>query len=269
MTTQNEISKVLHVVSPIDVVLEIETRIHFLKTFIKERHGKAFVLGISGGIDSAVAGELAQMACRELRDEGYPAMFIAMRLPYGVQRDELDAEAVLQYIKPDKIITTNIKAASDAMLESLPEFTDPVKRDFHLGNIKARQRMIAQYAIAGAESGMVIGTDHAAEAVMGFFTKHGDGACDLTPLSGLNKRQVRQVGGALGFPSELVFKTPTADLEDLNPGKPDEDAYGVTYDEIDDFLEGKKISEQSEQLIIDQYNKTSHKRDVPADLYNY
>src|SRR3546814_1546582 len=102
--------------------------------------------------------------------------------------------------------------------------------------------MIAQYAVAGAHRGLVVGTDHAAEALMGFFTKFGDGAADLTPLTGLNKRRVRALAQAMGAPDTLVMKVPTADLESLTPLKPDEDAFGVTYAEIDDFLEGKDVS---------------------------
>lgn len=81
--------------------------------------------------------------------------------------------------------------------------------------------MVAQYAMANARNGLVIGTDHAAEAVMGFFTKFGDGACDLAPLSGLVKGQVRALASRLGAPESLVNKVPTADLEELQPGKPD------------------------------------------------
>src|ERR1044071_3915976 len=84
---------------------------------------------------------------------------------------------------------------------------------FLLGNIKARQRMIAQFALAGAMRGLVIGTDHSAEALMGFYTKFGDGAADILPLAGLNKRRVRAVAKLLGAPDDLVFKVPTADLE--------------------------------------------------------
>ena len=72
-----------------------------------------------------------------------------------------------------------------------------------------------------------------------FFTKWGDGACDLIPLFGLSKRQVRQVAAYLGAPEHLVNKAPTADLEDLEPGKKDEDALGLSYDELDDFFRGQ------------------------------
>lgn len=118
--------------------------------------------------------------------------------------------------------------------------TDSAKIDFVKGNVKARARMIAQYEVAGYVGGLVLGTDHSAENITGFYTKFGDGACDLAPLFGLNKRQVREVAAQLGAPEQLVKKVPTADLEELAPQKADEDALSVSYDQIDDFLEGKK-----------------------------
>ena len=137
------------------------------------------------------------------------------------------------------------------------------RRDFVTGNIKARIRMVAQFAIANANNGLVIGTDHAAEAVMGFFTKFGDGACDLAPLSGLVKGQVRAIAKHLGAPENLVFKVPTADLEELRPGKPDEEAHGVTYAEIDAFLHGEPVRQEAFDIIVNTYNKTHHKRVMP------
>ena len=150
----------------------------------------------------------------------------------------------------------------DKATEAL-EPLSPEQRDFVLGNTKARMRMVAQYTIANARQGLVIGTDHAAEAVMGFFTKFGDGACDLAPLAGLVKDQVRQLAGALGAPEQLVHKVPTADLEELSPGKPDEAAHGVTYRHIDDFLQGKPVPEDAARVIGQTYDKTARKRQLP------
>src|SRR4051794_2184278 len=113
--------------------------------------------------------------------------------------------------------------------------------------------MIAQYAVAGRTGALVIGTDQAAEAVMGFFTKHGDGACDVVPLMGLTKSRVRAIGEHLGAPEHLVAKVPTADLEDDRPGLPDEDAYGVTYAEIDAYLTGEVVSEAARATIESAY----------------
>ncbi len=124
--------------------------------------------------------------------------------------------------------------------------------------------MVVQYAAAGASGGLVVGTDHAAEAAVGFFTKHGDGAADVMPLAGLTKRQVRALAEALGAPAELVKKTPTADLENLAPGRPDEEALGVTYDALDDFLEGRPVDEDTFTTVLGHYRRTEHKRALPA-----
>lgn len=144
-------------------------------------------------------------------------------------------------------------------------FEEAYQRDFVLGNIKARQRMVAQYAIAGARGGLVIGTGQAAETMMGFFTKYGDGACDLAPLAGLNKSQVRLLGKQLGAPESLVNKAPTADLESLAPQEPDEESLGVTYEEIDAFLENRGISERAFDTIVNTYRLTEHKRHLPIE----
>src|SRR5690606_21724401 len=188
--------------------------------------------------------------------------------PYGEQRDESDAQAALEVIRPDRSVTVNIKPASDAMLQALLDgkvgFRDASHQDFLHGNIKARQRMIAQYAVAGAYGGLVVGTDQAAEALMGFFTKFGDGAADLIPLAGLTKRRVRALAKALGAPDALVMKVPTADLESLVPLKPDEDAFGVSYGVIDDFLEGKDIEPEAFEVILRTYRQSAHKRALPV-----
>ena len=115
--------------------------------------------------------------------------------------------------------------------------------DFHKGNTKARTRMIAQYALAGEHNYLVIGTDHGAESVTGFFTKYGDGGADILPLFGLNKRrQNRALLAELGAPARVWEKVPTADLLDGQPrGRTDEDELGLTYDQIDDYLEGREV----------------------------
>ncbi|WP_439604907.1 ammonia-dependent NAD(+) synthetase, partial [Shinella sp.] len=240
-----DIIRDLGVAPTFDAVHEIGRRIEFLANYLRFAGAKAYVLGISGGVDSLTAGLLAQSAVKGLRNAGGDAQFIAVRLPYGIQKDEADAQTSLDVIKPDRVVTIDIKPATDAMFAAVAQkaadLFEPERVDFHLGNIKARQRMIAQYALAGAVQGLVIGTDHAAEALMGFFTKFGDGAADIVPLSGLNKRRIRTIATALGAPDQLVHKVPTADLETNAPLRPDEDAYGVTYQQIDDFLEGKKI----------------------------
>jgi len=264
---QAEIAAALGVASTFSAATEAERRIEFLTTYLQASGQRCLVLGISGGVDSATAGRLAQIASERLRVDGLDARFLAVRLPYGVQLDEADAQLALSFIQPDEVLTVDIKPASDSTLESLRRggltFDDARHQDFVLGNIKARQRMISQYAIAGARRGLVIGTDHAAEAVMGFFTKHGDGACDLAPLAGLTKRRVRAVALELGAPARLVTKEPTADLECLSPQKPDEAAYGVSYESIDNYLEGLPADETAASIIEAAYRQTRHKRALP------
>ena len=268
---QRQIAKDLNVQPPFkdDDALEAEVarRITFIQCCLNNAGLKTLVLGISGGVDSLTAGLMAQRAVKQLReqtgDERY--RFIAVRLPYGVQHDEIDAAAAVDFINPDERQTVNIGPAVKALAAEVASFEGkpPATVDFVLGNTKARMRMVAQYTIAGATGGLVIGTDHAAEAVMGFFTKFGDGSCDLAPLSGLVKNQVRAIARFFGAPESLVEKVPTADLEDLEPGKPDEASHGVTYAEIDAFLHGEPVSEQAFDIICKTYEKTHHKREMP------
>ncbi len=245
---------------------EISRRVEFIKSVLRGSGCKALVLGISGGVDSLTAGRLCQLAVEQLRGEGAEARFIAVRLPYKTQADERDAQASLDFIQPDLITTSNIAACVDGLMASIQiEGLRPSAEltDFAKGNVKARARMLAQYAIANFSQGLVVGTDHGAEALMGFFTKFGDGACDLAPLSGLTKTQVRLLADALGAPTQLVRKAPTADLEELAPGKLDEQAYGCTYEEIDAYLMGRPVTEPSRTLIETAYRNTAHKRELP------
>ena len=270
MSLQEEIISELGVKSEISAAQEVTRSVDFLKDYLK-RHPflKTLVLGISGGQDSSLAGRLAQLAVEALRaetgDTSY--QFIAIRLPYGVQQDEADAQRALDFIKPDQSLTVNIKAAVDGEVEALAAAGVDVS-DFNKGNIKARQRMITQYAIAGATAGAVIGTDHAAENITGFFTKFGDGGADILPLFRLNKRQGKALLAYLSADAAIYEKVPTADLEDGKPGLADEVALGVTYDEIDDYLEGKKVSDQAQSVIENWWLKTQHKRHLPITVFD-
>ena len=270
MSLQEDIIAQLGVKSKIDAQEEIRKSIHFLNAYMK-KHGflKSYVLGISGGQDSSLAGRLAQLAIEELRhetgDNGYK--FIAIRLPYGVQADEDDAQRALNFIQPDVSLAINIKPAVDGEVAALAEAGVQVS-DFNKGNIKARQRMISQYAVAGENGGAVIGTDHAAENITGFFTKFGDGGADILPLYRLNKRQGKQLLAELGADKALYEKIPTADLEENKPGIADEVALGVTYNDIDDYLEGKQVSPAAQKIIENWWNKTEHKRHLPISIFD-
>ena len=136
--------------------------------------------------------------------------------------------------------------------------------DFNRGNIKARMRMIVQYAVGGHDKLLVVGTDHAAEAVTGFFTKFGDGGADILPLSGLSKRQGRSLLIELGAAARLYEKAPTADLLDAKPGQTDETELGLTYTQIDDYLEGLEVTDDVADALEKRYLASAHKRTVPV-----
>ncbi len=265
---QTRIIADLNVVPRIDPAEEVRARVTFLKDYLRRTGAAGFVLGISGGQDSSLAGRLAQLAVEELAEEGVQATFIAARLPYNVQADEEDAQLALTFIRPQRSVVFNIHRAVDGFEA---EYADAVGRemtDFTKGNVKARSRMIAQYAMAGQEGLLVIGTDHAAEAVTGFFTKYGDGGADLLPLTGLTKRQGRALLEHLGAPERLYLKAPTADLLDHTPGQTDEANLGLRYEDIDDYLEGKQVADDVAEAIGARYLATEHKRRVPASMFD-
>ncbi|MCU1444776.1 MAG: synthetase [Cryobacterium sp.] len=252
----------------IDPAAEIRRRIEFLKDYLLASGAKGLVLGISGGQDSSLAGRLCQLAIEELIVEGHVVRFVPVRLPYAVQRDEDDAQLALEFIAPESNLTFNIQRAVDGVEDEFADSTGAALPDFDKGNVKARARMVAQYAIAGAAGLLVVGTDHAAEAVTGFFTKYGDGGADLLPLTGLTKRQGRALLVELGAPEHLYLKAPTADLLDDNPGQTDEANLGMQYEHIDDFLEGKPVDDTVAEAIERRYLSTEHKRRVPASLFD-
>ncbi|KAA0928383.1 ammonia-dependent NAD(+) synthetase [Rhodococcus sp. IEGM 1401] len=263
------IMRELAVQSTIDPITEVRRRVDFLKDYLASTPASGFVLGISGGQDSTLTGKLAQQAATELRADGHEAEFVAVRLPYGVQADEDDASIALKFIDPDRTVTVNIKDAADAAAAATAEALGSAGiRDFVRGNIKARQRMVAQYALAGELGYVVVGTDHAAEAITGFFTKFGDGGVDLTPLTGLSKRQGAALLRELGAPESTWRKVPTADLEDDRPALPDEEALGVTYEQIDDYLEGKDVTDEVADKLEKMFLATRHKRTVPVTPFD-
>lgn len=264
---QREIIAALGVSPRIDPAAEVERRIDFLADYVRTTGTAGLVLGISGGQDSTLAGRLAQLAVERLRYRGHEAEFVAVRLPYGVQFDEVDAQTALAFIQPDRTVTIDIAAATDAIAADTNaglHAAGTELRDFVRGNIKARMRMVAQFAIAGQLGMVVLGTDHAAEAVTGFFTKFGDGAADVTPLAGLTKRQGAALLQLLGAPESTWRKVPTADLEDDRPALPDEVALGVSYQHIDDYLEGGTVPDAAAARIEQLYRGSRHKRALPV-----
>ena len=202
--------------------------------------------------------------------------FWALRLPYATQKDEADAQLALDFIQPSQSIAINIQSGVDAIhqeamaavLTTQIMNADASKIDFVKGNASKNAH---DCSISCCRYGrwLVLGTDHSAENITGFYTKFGDGACDLAPLFGLNKRQVRQIAKYLGANEVISDKTPTADLEELSPLKADEDALQLTYDEIDDYLEGRSVTIQVKEKLEGDLFEDATQAEVDSDCLRY
>ncbi|PRO64448.1 ammonia-dependent NAD(+) synthetase [Alkalicoccus urumqiensis] len=268
---QTEIQTALEVKTEIDPAAELRNRLNFVKAYVKKAGMKGYVLGISGGQDSTLLGKILQLAMDELNEEekGADYQFTAVRLPYGEQQDEEDAQLALDYIQPTRVLAVNIQPAVDASKAAVEEASGTEFSDFLLGNTKARERMKVQYDLGAHYQSLVAGTDHAAEAVTGFYTKFGDGACDVAPLFGLTKSQGKMLLDYLDAPAVFSEKAPTADLESDRPMLSDEEALGVTYAEIDAYLQGAKVSREASERIEQLYRTSGHKRQLPVTPFDY
>lgn len=261
---QQQIIQQLRVQPTIDPQQTIDRIVAFLASYVVEAGARGYVLGVSGGQDSTLVGALAQRAVARVRRDGGVCELWALRLPYGQQADEHDAELAMRFIAPDRAMTINIRDAVDTAAAAVGQALGSELTDYHRGNVKARVRMVLQYAVAGQQGLLVLGTGHAAESVTGFSTKFGDAACDVAPLEGLTKRQGRLLLQTLQAPERLYTKVPTADLENERPMLADEEALGVSYDLIDDYLEGKVVNDRARQRIEKLYMASRHKRDGAA-----
>lgn len=264
MSLQTDIIRKFGVKPQINVAEEIRARVDFLKQYVKNAGTTGLLIAISGGIDSAVAAGLCKLATDELSAEsGREYMTLGVFQPYGDQADIADSYAVAKALNLKHTAETNIEDAVNEMALEVEHAFKSLGIHRHIsregkGNVKARTRMVVQYALAFDLNLLVVGTDHASEALTGFYTKWGDGAVDITPLASLNKRQVRQLAAELGVPDSVLHKAPTAGLWE---GQTDEGELGISYEDNCNYLEGKAIDPAVQEKLEKQYLKTSHKRE--------
>lgn len=263
MSMQQEIIARLGVKPVIDVDEEIRRRVDFLKTHVRQAGASGLLIAISGGVDSAVAAGLCKKATDELSSEtGKEYRTLGVFQPCGRQEDIEDSYSVAKAFDLKYTVETNIADAVDEIALETEHALRSIGVHRHLsvpgrGNIKARTRMVVQYALAFELNLLVVGTDHASEALTGFFTKWGDGAVDITPLSSLNKRQIRLLAARLGVPQRIIDKVPTAGLWE---GQTDEKELGISYEDNSDYLEGKTVDPAVSEKLEHLYRKTEHKR---------
>jgi NAD+ synthase len=271
-TLQQHIIETLGAKPVINPTEEIRTRIDFLKEFLLVSKRKGFVLGISGGQDSTLAGKLCQLAVNELNDlhNGTEYMFLPVLLPYKTQADAADAVLAVEFITEGRTQGMNLNIAEpvDGAVNAYNAVSPVEMSQFSKGNVKARVRMIMQYALASEMGLLVVGSDQNAELIGGYYTLFGDSGCDVTPLSRLNKRQGKALLVELNAPAIFYTKKPTADLLDNAVGQPDEVELGVTYENIDDYLEGKTVPLEVAANIETRYLATEHKRQLPTTPFD-
>src|SRR5260221_8147649 len=208
------------------LVINTELTCKILVEFIRDGMAKAgfqkVVLGLSGGIDSALVASLAVQA---LGSENV----IGVRMPYQLSSEGSlsDAQKII-----DQIGIQSFTIPITSMVEPLITLT-PDMSSLRKGNIMARQRMIVLYDQSAAHNALVIGTSNKTEALLGYTTLFGDSAAALQPIEDLYKTQVRQLSRALDVPRSILDKPPSADLW---IGQTDEDELGYTYEEVDKVL---------------------------------
>ncbi|MEC0182334.1 ammonia-dependent NAD(+) synthetase [Paenibacillus peoriae] len=263
MSLQEQIIAELGVQPTINVEAEVRKRVDFLKSYVTKTGSKGLLIAISGGIDSAVATALCKQATDELTKElGEEYKTLGVFQPYGKQEDIEHSYAVAKAFDLKYAGETNIKEAVDKVAVEVEHTLKDIGLERSItpqvkGNVKARTRMVVQYALANELNLLVVGTDHASEAITGFYTKWGDGAVDITPLSTLNKRQVRMLASHLGVPQAILDKAPTAGLWE---GQTDEKELGISYEANSDYLEGKEIDPAAREKLESFFTRTAHKR---------
>lgn len=231
--------------------------IDYLVSWIQEQvqaaHAKGVILGISGGIDSAVVAALCKRAL--------PDNTLCVIMPCHSIADDASHAVLLKEAFDLNVIEVDLSSTYDTLTTTISPYLDPESSatKLALGNTKARLRMSTLYAIGQSKGYLVIGTDNAAEWHTGYFTKYGDGGVDLVPLIHLLKREVREMARMLNVPSVIIDKAPAAGLFSTQT---DEQELGVSYNDLDDYLSGKTVSDKSVQLIEQLHIRSRHKRSL-------
>lgn len=223
--------------------------VKWLQDEVKKANMDGVIVGLSGGVDSSVVAAIAK--------EAFPNNSLGVFMPIiNMGQDLLDAQAVAKKINIETV-SVDLTESFNAMRKVIP-----VESKLAVANLKPRLRMTTLYALAQERRYLVLGTDNAAEWILGYFTKYGDGGVDLLPIKHLLKGEVKQLARELDLPQVVYTKAPTAALWE---GQTDENELGYSYDEVDKFIKGLDVPSEIETKIKHQVRITEHKRrELPA-----
>lgn len=234
---------------------KIEKIVTWLQQQVEEAGVNGLVVGVSGGLDSAVVAHLIKRA--------FPDNSLGVLMP--LKSSPTDMEDAVKVIESCKIKEISIDL-TETHTVLYKQITDQINEKGDLNaassrladaNLRARLRMSTLYTVATNYNYLVVGTDNAAEWYTGYFTKHGDGGVDILPIIDFTKREVGEMAKLLGVPAEVIEKQPSADLWE---GQTDEIEMGTTYDKIDAYLKGEEIPQADKEIIERLHKRTEHKR---------
>jgi len=230
---------------------KIETIVNWINMNLEDANASGFVFGLSGGIDSALVAAISA--------KYFPKNHLALRMNINnSEEDILDQKILLEFFNlnyQDINLEKSYKIMSSSLKLEKPQ----------LGNFSSRLRMVSLYGIGQKLNYLVLGTSNYNEIYTGYFTKNGDGACDILPLANLTKYDIRKLSKEMNIPKKIIEKTPSAGFY---PSQSDEKELGLTYDQMEDFFRGEKVSKIIKQKIQILHDKTKHKRNFPKTIIN-
>lgn len=235
---------------------KISKTVEWLRQKVEETGSKGLIVGVSGGIDSAVVANLIKLAC--------PDSSLGVILPIKNSEEDLTDAKDLIASCGIKGLTVDLTQENESILSKVStqmgELFNQENKKIADANMRARLRMTTLYTIANNLNYLVVGTDNAAELLTGYFTKYGDGGVDILALANLLKSEVYEWGAYFNVPKNILDKAPTAGLWD---GQTDEKEMGTTYNYIDMYLQGKEIPQKDKEIIERLNARSEHKRTTP------
>ncbi len=234
-----------------DLAKKIET---WLQEQVKDKRVRGFVVGLSGGIDSAVTAALCRNVC--------PNTTLGVIMPcYSNPEDAEHAELLAKSIGIEYITVQLDKPFAEMVKLLTGADYDPGKKELATVNIKPRLRMTTLYYYATKRESLVVGTGNRSELTVGYFTKHGDGGVDLLPIGNMVKKQVIEMAKYLEIPTAIIDKPPSAGLWE---GQTDEKEMGITYEELDRYILTGQADDRVKKIVDDLAMKSMHKKQLPA-----